>query len=109
MDKLVAQVSDLSAGYRLILGLIALASFIAATVMMVAIDRLWPAWTGLGQMAAIIIGLVIWLRLVEEPELTERFGDGYPAYRRKVPAFWPRVQNCKKFFRFLITGQDAHG
>ncbi len=51
------------------------------------------------------IGLTIWLRLVEEPELIERFGEGYRGYRRKVPAFWPRWQDAQKFWRFLIRGQ----
>ncbi|MEK9163968.1 MAG: methyltransferase, partial [Chloroflexota bacterium] len=51
------------------------------------------------------IGLTIWLRLVEEPELIERFGEGYRAYRQKVPAFWPRWQDAQKFWRFLVRGQ----
>jgi protein-S-isoprenylcysteine O-methyltransferase Ste14 len=51
------------------------------------------------------IGLTIWLQFVEEPELIERFGDGYAEYRRNVPAFWPRPRDAGKFFRFLITGQ----
>jgi protein-S-isoprenylcysteine O-methyltransferase Ste14 len=51
------------------------------------------------------IGLTLWLRLVEEPELVERFGVGYEAFRLRVPAFWPRVQDWGKFVRFLITGQ----
>jgi protein-S-isoprenylcysteine O-methyltransferase Ste14 len=51
------------------------------------------------------IGLTLWLRLVEEPELIERFGEGYADYRRKVPAFWPRVQDAGKFMKFLVTGQ----
>lgn len=51
------------------------------------------------------VGLTIWLRLVEEPELLERFADSYAAYRRKVPAFWPRLQDWGKFFRFLMTGR----
>ena len=51
------------------------------------------------------IGLTIWLRLVEEPELIERFGEGYREYRQKVPAFWPRWQDVQKFWRFLIQGQ----
>jgi hypothetical protein len=33
-----------------------LVSFIVATAAMLALDRLWPAWTGLGQVGAIIIG-----------------------------------------------------
>ena len=51
------------------------------------------------------IGLTLWLRLAEEPELIERFGVSYEAYRLRVPAFWPRVQDVGKFFRFLVTGQ----
>jgi len=51
------------------------------------------------------IGLTLWLRLVEEPELIERFGESYAEYRRKVPAFWPRLRDIGAFWRFLITGQ----
>lgn len=51
------------------------------------------------------LGLTGWLRLVEEKELLERFGEGYTDYRRKVPAFWPRLRDVGKFLRFLITGQ----
>jgi protein-S-isoprenylcysteine O-methyltransferase Ste14 len=51
------------------------------------------------------IGLTLWLRLVEEPELVERFGVSYEAYRLRVPAFWPRVQDAGKFMKFLVTGQ----
>lgn len=50
------------------------------------------------------IGLTLWLRLAEEPELIERFGQSYEEYRRKVPAFWPRVQDLAKFWRFLVGG-----
>jgi len=51
------------------------------------------------------VGLTLWLRLVEEPELMERFGEGYAAYRRQVPAFWSRPGDVGKFLRFLISGQ----
>jgi len=50
------------------------------------------------------IGLTIWLKFVEEPELIERFGDGYRDYRRNVPAFWPRLKDAGRFWKFLITG-----
>lgn len=49
------------------------------------------------------IGLMIWLRWVEEPELLERFGEGYAAYRQTVPAFWPRWQRLGQFWRLLIV------
>ncbi len=50
------------------------------------------------------VGLTLWLRLLEEPELIERFGEGYAEYRRRVPAFWPRWRDAGKFVRFLFTG-----
>jgi protein-S-isoprenylcysteine O-methyltransferase Ste14 len=34
------------------------------------------------------LGVLAWLRWVEEPELIERFGEGYRAYTRRVPAFF---------------------
>lgn len=36
--------------------------------------------------------LAVWLfvRMYEEPALTRRFGSEYEAYRRSVPAWWPR-------------------
>jgi protein-S-isoprenylcysteine O-methyltransferase Ste14 len=45
-----------------------------------------------------------WVRLVEEKELLERFGPSYAAYRRRVPAFWPRLSDLGKLFKFLIIG-----
>ena len=51
------------------------------------------------------LGLFGWIRLVEEKELIERFGLSYLDYRKRVPAFWPRLQGYVKFFRFLLTGK----
>lgn len=51
------------------------------------------------------LGLTLWVRLVEEPELIARFGEGYLNYRRRVPAFWPTPANVGMFWRFLIRGQ----
>jgi len=51
------------------------------------------------------VGLSYWVRWVEEPELIERFGDGYLDYRRRVPAFWPYPRNLGKFFKYLFTGR----
>ncbi len=45
-----------------------------------------------------------WLRLVEEKELIERFGQSYLDYRRRVPAFWPKLRDIGAYLRFLITG-----
>jgi protein-S-isoprenylcysteine O-methyltransferase Ste14 len=33
---------------------------------------------------------VIWVRFYEEPVLRQQFGAEYDAYRRAVPAWWPR-------------------
>ncbi|MBK8821889.1 MAG: isoprenylcysteine carboxylmethyltransferase family protein [Anaerolineales bacterium] len=51
------------------------------------------------------LGLTGWIRLVEEKELIERFGKPYLDYRKQVPAFWPRLQNTGKFYKFLFTGR----
>ena len=50
------------------------------------------------------LGLTGWILLVEEKELLERFGQSYAEYRKRVPAFWPRVRDLGKFFKFLFTG-----
>ncbi len=50
------------------------------------------------------IGLTLWLRLVEEPELVERFGEAYADYRRATPAFWPRLKDLSRFYAFLLKG-----
>ncbi len=50
------------------------------------------------------LGLIGWVRLVEEKELIERFGDSYLEYRKRVPTFTPRLGSYKIFFKFLITG-----
>jgi protein-S-isoprenylcysteine O-methyltransferase Ste14 len=51
------------------------------------------------------LGLFSWIRLVEEKELIERFGQSYLDYRKRVPTFWPRPRDLGKFFRFLFTGK----
>ncbi len=50
------------------------------------------------------LGLTSWIRLVEEKELIERFGQSYLDYRKRIPAFWPRLRDLGAFFKFLITG-----
>ena len=51
------------------------------------------------------LGLTGWIRLVEEKELIERFGQSYLDYRKRIPAFWPRLRDMGKFFTFLFTGR----
>ncbi len=49
------------------------------------------------------LGMTGWIRLVEEKELIERFPN-YEEYRKRVPAFFPKLKDLGKFFRFLIAG-----
>jgi protein-S-isoprenylcysteine O-methyltransferase Ste14 len=55
----------------------------------------------LGQLALLLYATAIWLiaaafvRWYEEPTLTRRFGPDYEAYRRAVPAWWPRLRPWK--------------
>ncbi|MBI3161111.1 MAG: isoprenylcysteine carboxylmethyltransferase family protein [Chloroflexi bacterium] len=51
------------------------------------------------------LGFSGWIRLVEEKELIERFGESYLEHRRRVPAFWPRLQHFPAFFKFLRSGK----
>ena len=60
------------------------------------------AYLGLAVAAATIVGLVlvaafaalllVYLKRMEEPELVERFGEEYLAYRRDVPFIIPRIR-----------------
>ena len=51
------------------------------------------------------LGLTGWIRLVEEKELIERFGLSYLDYRKRAPAFWPRLRDYGKFFGFLLAAK----
>src|SRR5918994_1908941 len=50
----------------------------------------------LGRLGLLLYAAATWLlvaafvHLYEEPSLTRRFGVDYEAYRRAVPAWWPR-------------------
>jgi protein-S-isoprenylcysteine O-methyltransferase Ste14 len=55
----------------------------------------------LGQLGLLLYAAAVWLitaafvRFYEEPTLTRRFGADYEAYRRAVPAWWPRLRPWK--------------
>jgi protein-S-isoprenylcysteine O-methyltransferase Ste14 len=55
----------------------------------------------LGQLGLLVYAAALWLisaafvRWYEEPALTRRFGADYEAYRRAVPAWWPRLRPWK--------------
>jgi protein-S-isoprenylcysteine O-methyltransferase Ste14 len=52
----------------------------------------------LGRLALLLYAAAAWLvvaafvRFYEEPTLARRFGADYEAYRRAVPAWWPRLR-----------------
>ena len=52
----------------------------------------------LGRLGLLLYAAATWLvvaafvRWYEEPTLTRRFGEDYEAYRRAVPAWWPRLR-----------------
>jgi protein-S-isoprenylcysteine O-methyltransferase Ste14 len=50
------------------------------------------------------LGLTGWIRIVEEKELIERFGQSYMEYRKHVPAFWPHAHDIGKTLHFLLKG-----
>jgi len=50
------------------------------------------------------LGFFGWIRLVEEKDLIQRFGESYVEYRKQIPAFWPKVRDLQRYFQFLITG-----
>ncbi len=50
--------------------------------------------------------MLAWVRLVEERELTERFGDGYRTYRMHVPPFFNfDPHSWFVLWRFLLIGR----
>ena len=52
----------------------------------------------LGRLGLLLYACTVWLvvaafvRFYEEPTLARRFGADYEAYRRAVPAWWPRLR-----------------
>jgi len=63
------------------------------------------SWSALVCALIFLLGLWGWVRLVEENELIGRFGTAYADYRKRVPAFWPRLRDLRGFFEFLIVGR----
>jgi protein-S-isoprenylcysteine O-methyltransferase Ste14 len=46
----------------------------------------------LGYAAAVWVTVASFVRWYEEPALAHQFGAQYQAYRRSVPAWWPRIR-----------------
>ncbi len=49
-----------------------------------------------------IIGINIHIKLVEERELVQRFGEDYIKYRKSVPALFVRFKDLKKYFSIIF-------
>jgi protein-S-isoprenylcysteine O-methyltransferase Ste14 len=79
-------------------------AYTAAQCLAFGLALLNGNWFALACALIFALGLWGWVRLVEEKELIERFGPSYIEYRRRVPAFWPRLRDLKGFFEFLIVG-----
>jgi protein-S-isoprenylcysteine O-methyltransferase Ste14 len=45
--------------------------------------------------AAFLFTVIAFVHLYEEPASRRRFGEQYEAYRRAVPAWWPRRRPCE--------------
>ena len=45
-----------------------------------------------------LVGINIHLKLVEEKELIERFGEQYKKYRENVPALFIRLKDVRRYF-----------
>jgi protein-S-isoprenylcysteine O-methyltransferase Ste14 len=63
------------------------------------------SWVALTCALFFALGLWGWVRIVEEKELIQRFGAAYAEYRKRVPAFHPRLRDLSGFFGFLIFGR----
>ncbi len=61
-----------------------------------------------GNLTAVIIALLLtcnqiaWLAFYEEPDLVERFGEGYKKFKREVPALYVKPSKWIVFIKFLI-------
>jgi protein-S-isoprenylcysteine O-methyltransferase Ste14 len=64
----------------------------------------------LGQLGLLLYAAAFWLiaaafvRWYEEPTLARRFGADYQAYRRAVPAWWPRLRPWKPGYPPVLCG-----
>ena len=77
--------------------------YAAALYIGIGLSFIHANWYALLVALILPIFLTGWIRLVEEKELLESFPD-YASYRKRVPAFWPRVQDTMGFYRFVILG-----
>jgi len=109
MDNLAMVYVYTPAGGRLvdsaIYGLIRHPAYSAACRLGLTIGLWRGTWSSIAFGLLIPVGLTIWLRAVEEPDLIRRFGTSYESYRRRVPAFAPRLPDVVGFWKFLLSGK----
>ena len=46
-----------------------------------------------GWLLVFLLAVVSFVKVYEEPTLSEQFGSPYDRYRRRVPGWWPRIRN----------------
>lgn len=75
--------------------------YAAMTHMSFGLALFAGTWEGL--LCSLIFGLklLVWSK-IEEKELVERFGEGYLNYRKRVPAFVPKLRSIHLLLQFLL-------
>jgi len=53
-----------------------------------------------------LIGINLHLKLVEEKELIQRFGEEYENYKKNVPALFVRLKDLKRYFSILLRNSS---
>ena len=56
----------------------------------------WWNWAGIGMVALVILGVMAFVQLYEEPNLRRLFGAEYEEYCWNVPRWVPRVTAWEK-------------
>ncbi len=97
----------IAAPERLVVG--GLYSYVRNPMMLAMLAAIVGQALLLGQLGLLLYAAALGLisaafgRWYEEPSLTRRFGADYEAYRRAVPAWWPRLRPWKP------SGRDEPG
>lgn len=62
-----------------------------------------------GLLCALVFVTKLWIwSKIEEKELVEKFGESYLEYRKKVPAFIPKLKTIKGFFQAIFKWQSKY-
>lgn len=68
----------------------------------------WPTLFSVGLFPVIVL-VYTWLARSEEQQVTERFGEEYRAYKRRVPMFIPRLGQWRQLVRRSRETGDKDG